>query len=242
MWLLALETATPMLSVALLKNGEPVVEYNERSKRRHAQTVAPTIADLLQGQGLRPEDVGAVACGSGPGSFTGLRIGLSTAKGLAQALNIPLITVSTLDILAAAAIRPDTVTAPLLDAKQGHIYVAFYRNSSPAPLLAPAPLTEYLALKPPQVAAEAVRLTADKCLTVCGDGVALCREELIAAGLKVVELPSWYSMPRASILGRLAAQRLAAGESQNVATAQPLYVRRAAAELAREAKRNDCTF
>ncbi|MGI6128959.1 MAG: tRNA (adenosine(37)-N6)-threonylcarbamoyltransferase complex dimerization subunit type 1 TsaB [bacterium] len=236
MWLLALETATPTLSVALIKDGEPVVEYNERSKRRHAQTVAPTIEALLHEQGLKAKDLDAVTCGSGPGSFTGLRIGLSTAKGLAQALDIALITVSTLDVLAAAAVRPDTIVAPLIDAKQNHIYVGFYNGCSQEASL--TPLTGYLALKPPQVAAQAAKLAGDQPLMVCGDGVLLCHAGFTAAGLKVVELPPWYSAPRASILGKIAARRLEAGESHNIATAQPMYVRRAAAELAREAKEN----
>ena len=63
MWLVALETATPTLSVALLKDGNPVVEHNEQSKRRHAETVAPTIAALLGAMGLEPKDLGAVARG-----------------------------------------------------------------------------------------------------------------------------------------------------------------------------------
>lgn len=235
MWLVALETATPTLSVALLRDGEPVVEHNERSKRRHAETVAPTIAALLREQGLQPTDVGAVACGSGPGSFTGLRIGLSTAKGLAQSLAIPLITVSTLDVLAAAAVRPDLVTAPLLDARQRHIYVGFYGGGGQqAEDL--QPLTGYLALQPEEVAAKAKKLAGATRLAVCGDGVSLCREDLTRAGVQLLELPSWYNVPRASILGRIAARRLAAGQIQDLAAAQPLYVRRAAAELAREAR------
>jgi len=238
-WLVALETATPTLSVALLKDGKPVAEHNEQSKRRHAVTLAPTIATLLSEQGLKPQDVGAVACGSGPGSFTGLRIGLSTAKGLAQSLNIPLVTVSTLDVLAAAAVRPDAFTAPLLDAKQGHIYVAFYAGSK-EPLNC-RPLTGYLALRSEQVAAQAKELVGKNRLTVCGDGVFLCKEDLMATNLEVLELPSWQNVPRASILGQIAARRLAGGEVEDLAAVKPLYVRRAAAELAREAKKNATT-
>jgi len=235
MWLVALETATPTLSVALLKDGNPVVEHNEQSKRRHAETVAPTIAALLGAMGLEPKDLGAVACGAGPGSFTGLRIGLSTAKGLAQSLNIPLVTVSTLDVLAAASVRPGFVTAPLLDAKQRHIYVAFYAGHHRDDDV--QPLSGYLALKPEQVAVQAKELTGGNRLAVCGDGATLCRDYFDLEGLAVLELPFWYNLPRASILGRLAARRLAAGQVQDVAAAQPLYVRRAAAELAREARR-----
>lgn len=232
MWILALETATPTASVALINDGQVVVEHNERSRRRHAESLVPTIESLLKEQGLTPQDLGAVACGRGPGSFTGLRIGLSTAKGLAQALGLPLITVSTLDILAAAAFFPGGLLAPLLDAKQGHIYVAFYEKTWPFP----QPLTGYLALRPPELAAEALRLAAGREVAVCGDGIALAREALEAAGVTVRELPTPFSYPRAGVLGMLAFAELAKGAVGDAAAAEPLYVRRAAAELAREAK------
>jgi len=231
-WILALETATPTASVALVNDGQVVVEHNECSRRRHAESLVPTIESLLKEQGLTPQDLGAVACGRGPGSFTGLRIGLSTAKGLAQALGLPLITVSTLDILAAAAFFPGGLVAPLMDAKQGHIYVAFYEKTWPSP----HPLTGYLALRPPELASEALRLAAGREVAVCGDGVALAQEALRKAEVKVCELPPAFSYPRAGVLGVLAFAELARGVGGDAAAAEPLYVRRAAAELAREAK------
>ena len=79
MWLVVLETATPTLSVALLKDGNPVVEHNEQSKRRHAETVAPTIAALLGAMGLEPKDLGLWSAG-GPGSYRA-EDRLSTPKG-----------------------------------------------------------------------------------------------------------------------------------------------------------------
>ena len=236
MWLVAIETATPTLSVALIENGELVAEYNERSKRRHAQTVAPTLAMLLKEQGLAAGDLDAIACGIGPGSFTGLRIGLATAKGLAHTLNIPFIGVSTLDVLAAAAIKKGATVAPLIDAKQDHIYCAFYDDDTNTANL--IPLTGYLALKPAEVGAQAAAITGGGPLIVCGDGVPLCRDALTAMSTDVMELPSLNSSPRASILGEIAFRRLKAGESHDIATTIPLYIRRSAAELAREARKN----
>jgi len=238
--MLALETATPAASVALLNDDQVVVEHHERSRRRHAESVVPTIEALLKEQGLKPADLGAVACGRGPGSFTGLRIGLSTAKGLVQALGLPLITVSTLDTLAAAVFFPDGLVAPLLDAKQGHIYVAFYEGiENMGSCVRPA--SGYLALRPAEVAAEAARLTAGREVTVCGDGAPLVREALAAAGVTVRELPPAFNYPRAGVLGRLALARLGRGVSGDPAAAEPLYVRRAAAELAREAEHGTCS-
>lgn len=235
--MLALDTATPTLSVALLEDGRVVVEHNECSRRRHAESLVPVIDSLLKEQGLRPDKLGAIACGNGPGSFTGLRIGLSTAKGLAHAQGLQLICVSTLDILAAAVYFPGGLVVPLLDAKQGHIYAAFYADTG-EPL---KPLTGYVALPPQEVAREAARLAGGKEVAVCGDGVPICREDLAAAGVKVRELPNEFNYPRAGVLGRIAGARLQAGERGDPAAAEPLYVRRAAAELAREARENATT-
>lgn len=235
MWMLALETATPAASVALLRDGQVIVEHNERSRRRHAESLVPTIEALLEEQGLGAVDLGAVACGKGPGSFTGLRIGLSTAKGLAQALRLPLITVSTLDTLAAAAFFPGGLVAPLLDAKQGHIYAAFYEESGTGEAC-PRPRNGYLALRPAELAEEAQQLAAGRPVALCGDGVSLAREALSAAGVKFYELPLSFGYPRAGVLGKLALAQLAGGAQGDPAAAEPLYVRRAAAELAREAK------
>lgn len=232
MWILALETATPAASVALLRDGEVVVEHNERSRRRHAESLVPVIDILLREQNLKPAELGAVACGIGPGSFTGLRIGLSTAKGLAQSLDLPLVTVSTLDILAAGVPCPDYLMVPLLDAKQGHIYAAFYRGDSPPPV----PLTGYLALKPDELAEKVKSLAGDGPVVVFGDGARLCRSAFFAQEVLLRELPVGFGFPRAGVLGRLAHLRLAQGEAGDPALAEPLYVRRAAAEIAREAR------
>jgi tRNA A37 threonylcarbamoyladenosine modification protein TsaB len=152
-------------------------------------------------------------------------------------LDLPLITISTLDILAAATFFPGSLVAPLMDAKQGHIYVAFYEETWPSP----RPLTGYLALRPPELASEALRLAAGREVAVCGDGVSLAREALNAAGVPVREMPPVFNYPRAGVLGMLAFVELAQGAAGDAAAAEPLYVRRAAAELAREAKHGTCS-
>jgi tRNA threonylcarbamoyladenosine biosynthesis protein TsaB len=125
--LLAFDTATPQVTVALHDGDRVVAEYSAGEAMRHGEMLAPGIADVLAGAGAISQDVTAVAVGVGPGPFTGLRVGLVTARTLALALEIPVYGVCTLDVLAAEAIDQglsDFLVAT--DARRKEVYVASY--------------------------------------------------------------------------------------------------------------------
>jgi tRNA threonylcarbamoyl adenosine modification protein YeaZ len=140
--LLAFDTATPHVTVALHDGERVVATYASDEAMRHGEMLAPGIADVLATAGATSRDVTAVAVGVGPGPFTGLRVGLVTARTFAHALEIPVYGVCTLDVLAAAAIdagHDDFLVAT--DARRKEVYVASYeggqRVSGPE-VLAPA--------------------------------------------------------------------------------------------------------
>ncbi len=127
--LLAFDTATPAVTVAL-HDGERVVATQTRvDARRHGELLAPAITALLDEAWVPRQDVTAIAVGVGPGPFTGLRVGLVTARTLGLALDIPVYGVCTLDVLAAQAVHGGDVTAPFLvatDARRKEVYWASY--------------------------------------------------------------------------------------------------------------------
>jgi tRNA threonylcarbamoyladenosine biosynthesis protein TsaB len=186
--------------------------------RRHARDLAPAVADLLADQGWRPRDLDAVAVGLGPGSYTGLRVGVMSAKALAYAIGRPLIGVETFAAVAhqtpAAAARLDV----LADAQQDKVYVqSFTRESGfwqAAGRLTVQPFAAWLAGR-----------AADAWVT--GPGLHKWAGRLPAAA-PVVDATMWDPQP-ASVL-RLALARLAAGELSDVWTLEPLYLRPSSAE------------
>ena len=117
MKILAIDSSGLVATVALLCENILVGEYTIHNKKTHSQTLLPMIHDMLQMAGTDVKELDAVAVASGPGSFTGLRIGASTAKGLAQALGIPIIPVPTLEGLAYNAAGADAPACPLMDAR-----------------------------------------------------------------------------------------------------------------------------
>ena len=124
--ILALDTASEVLSVALFK-GDENWHYEIDAGTRHSELLMSCVDAVMASAGLRPRDLGAVACMKGPGSFTGLRIGFSTAKGMALALGIPLVSFPTLDCMAYHfSIWPGLVL-PVMDAKKGRFFAALYR-------------------------------------------------------------------------------------------------------------------
>jgi len=129
MYILHLETATAICSVAL-SNGPELVAYRDLTEgMNHTAILAPAIDEILKGVSLQPGNLGAISVSSGPGSYTGLRVGSSTAKAMAYSLGIPLIAVPTLTALARAgflAFADADLVLPMIDARRKEVYTALY--------------------------------------------------------------------------------------------------------------------
>lgn len=125
--LLAIDTSGQVASAAFLTDGQLVAEYTLNHKMTHSQTLMPMIDELANRIEFPMESLDAIACSSGPGSFTGLRIGAATAKGLAHGLHVPIIPVPTLDALAYNIFDTRKIICPIMDARRNQVYTAFYR-------------------------------------------------------------------------------------------------------------------
>lgn len=216
-YLLALETATPVGSVSVWE-GRSMLGYVEiRQEKAHARLLLPVIDGLMGNLGLRPAQLGAVAVGKGPGSYTGLRVGVSTAKGLCLSLGIPLIGIGSLEGLAAQvqdlARSLGAAIAPVIDARRMEAYSALY--SAELGELAPVDarifdaesFSGWLAARP---------------LILVGDAAAKLLP--LAAGLPgVVVLPEVQAT--AAGIGKLAVLRFEAGQFEDLERFEPYYLK-----------------
>lgn len=216
---LAIESATLVASVAVGRDSQVLAEVSSLTQLTHSQRLLPMVDQALQLGGVTVGSLDAVVVSAGPGSFTGLRIGLSTAKGIAHARQLPLIPVSTLDALAWQ--QTSGFIVPLLDARRSQVYTAVYER-----------LTEGLRIIMPPSAiglAEFLEQHVPKGRVVfTGEGAVLFRSEIerrVAHAEFSTELHSW---PRASSLASLAIARQQAGVSP--AELHPIYLRASAAE------------
>jgi tRNA threonylcarbamoyladenosine biosynthesis protein TsaB len=231
LWLLAIESASERASVALLRGGEPVASRPAPPGRPASETLLPTVLALLEAHGLAPGTLAGIAVSIGPGSFTGLRVGAATAKGLAFGATSGVAAVPTLAALAAkgiAAVGSAPQVVAVLDARRGELYAAAHHGDDPLakPLWGPGVIA---------VEALAERLAAEPgpLLVVgeCADAVAAALGPSAAGRVRC--LPPPEGAPDAAWVGRLGARLLAAGEGLAAADLAPVYVRRAEAEVRR---------
>lgn len=222
MILLAADTSTAFYSVAAVTPSGVLGEVSIGRDRRHSERLLETVDNLLTELGIRGEDIGALAVSIGPGSFTGLRIGVSAWKGLALGWGLPLVGVPTLDALARHL--NDGPICPVLDAKMSEVYWGLYNASrgDVAPVTGPivSSVAEMLAQLPSGV-------------TILGDGAERYREEIASCGLDIAFAPPFLAHPRAASVGHLALELLAAGDAGNAEAVEPLYLRGSQAEEAR---------
>lgn len=224
-WLLAIESATAVTSVALFR-GETCVAESARGDGSAAELLMPSVDAVLREARIAPDGLAAIAVSIGPGSFTGLRVGLATAKGLVLGTSIALVPVPT---LAALAIGPADESLPvlaLLDARRGEMYAGLYdcRDGPPRVLVAEGVYApEELIPKLPNA------------FRVVGEGAAHFGPELRrTCGAGVVVAPSEAS---ARWVGRLGVACLGRGETVPAAAVTPRYWRRAEAEVKRTGER-----
>ncbi|WP_432353165.1 tRNA (adenosine(37)-N6)-threonylcarbamoyltransferase complex dimerization subunit type 1 TsaB [Sporosarcina sp. A2] len=125
---LGIDTANAPLSVALVQDGRILCEQTSSFARTHSIQAMPAIEHLLKEANLRPADLEAIAVSQGPGSYTGVRIGVTLAKTLAWTLKIPLVGVSSLEVIAANAVPFEGVICPIFDARRGNVYSGLYKS------------------------------------------------------------------------------------------------------------------
>ncbi|MGD9763368.1 MAG: tRNA (adenosine(37)-N6)-threonylcarbamoyltransferase complex dimerization subunit type 1 TsaB [Candidatus Binatia bacterium] len=223
MRVLGIDTATRIASVGLIVDGALAGERMAPMAGSHARTVLPLIDDVLAGAGHSLASLDLLAVSLGPGSFTGLRIGLSVAKGLALAAPLPLVGVPTLEAYAiAVGPRPGTVW-PVLDARKGEVYTAAFRwRGDTVETVLPA-----MAIAPQYLAA---RLSAPG--TLVGDGVEAYPDVWAAAAGGSLERVSLTSSPPSGVVvARLGARRFTAGGPDDLDVLEPRYCRASEAEL-----------
>ena len=217
MLVLAFDTATPVGSVALVDEERTIVGRYFDIGLQHSQRLFVEIDQVLTVAGITLADVDAVAVSIGPGSFTGLRIGLSAAKGLCLAAGTALVTVPTLEALAARLPYARHPVCTMLDARRREVYTALYDNSEGEPQLLSAPRALAPALLLEERAGEATIYT--------GDGVRAYQELISAAGSCALTAPSHCARPEAGAIGRLGLAKLRAGDLADLATSEPDYLR-----------------
>ena len=127
MRILGIESSSLVASVAIVEDGVTMAEYTANFKKTHSQTLLPMIDSMVELLGIELSTIDAIAVSGGPGSFTGLRIGSATAKGLGLALNKPLIHVPTLDATAYNLYGAGALICPIMDARRNQVYTGIYR-------------------------------------------------------------------------------------------------------------------
>lgn len=130
MKMLAIDTSTHVLGIALADEQKILGEYTTNIKKNHSVRLMPAVESLMKESGVAPDDLDAIAVTTGPGSYTGVRIGVTTAKSMAWALNIPLYPVSTLQVFAQNGLGFPGLVSPLIDARRNQVYTAAFSGSA----------------------------------------------------------------------------------------------------------------
>lgn len=229
MRILALDSSGMVASVAVLEDDILLGEYTVNYKKTHSQTLLPMLDTVAQMLELDLHTVDAIAVAAGPGSFTGLRIGAATAKGLGLALAKPLIVVPTVDALAYNLGVTDRIICPIMDARRNQVYTGVYCYTD-----------GMLDILRPQEAVSVVDLAQTlnelgQEVIFLGDGVPVYQEQLA----QLLEIPYSFApahlnRQRAGAVGALAAIYYREGKCQPAEEMEPEYLRKSQAERERE--------
>lgn len=230
MRILAIDTASNVASAAVVEDGILRGEYILNFNKTHSQKIMPMIDALMSDLELKPADINVFAAANGPGSFTGLRIGVASVKALAHAVNKPVVGISTLASLAYNLPFCEHIIVPIMDARRNHVYTASYIWDEDG----------FKELSPDEV------ISIDECIDSCGefldtvfvgDGVPVYKEYIEERlGERAHFAPASALMQRASSIAMLAKEKADKGEVQKYNELEPFYLRKSQAEREYEEK------
>jgi len=214
MKILGIDTTTKFLCLGLYVDGK-LYEYNLETGRSLSVLLVPTIQRVIAAAGLKIADIDYFACGLGPGSFTGMRIGLATIKGLSVVRNKPVVGVSTLDILAENVLINNFLIAPAIDARRGLIYCGSYKREQGLMKRKSDPLLLSL---------DAFIKKFPNGTIVLGDAAVLYRDRILSRIKGALILDKDYWFPKAHNLIKLALAKIMTRNFSSAQTVKPIYL------------------
>lgn len=223
MLILSLDTSTLVSSVALAEHDCLLAELTLQTHKTHSERLMPHIAELVEKADKKKTDIQAIAVSIGPGSFTGLRIGLATAKALAYALKVPIVGVPTMAALAYNCFAPGATIVPMLDAQKGNVYYASYKWDKNKLVEESAPEVDS--------AQSVIKKLAQsvKPVLALGEAAIMYQDEIRQH--EIINLPPANSIiSRAGSVALLGLERLENSHFDDVETLEPLYIRKSEAE------------
>lgn len=233
MKLLALDSSGLVASVAIVSEEAMLAEYTVNYKKTHSQTLLPMLDEIVKMLGIDLSEIDAIAVAAGPGSFTGLRIGSATAKGLGLAMNKPIVAVPTLDGLAYNLYGTDKLICPMMDARRNQVYTGLYTfNEGRFDTLEPQ-----TACAVEEILGKVNEL--NRAVIFLGDGVEVYRDLMKQLLTVPYELaPAHLSRQRAGAVGTLGIQMYHNNQMQTAELHEPVYLRLSQAERERAEKQS----
>lgn len=231
MKILALESSAIAASVAVTEDETLLAQSYQNSGLTHSRTLMPLCQDLLKNLGLTLADIDVIAVAAGPGSFTGLRIGVSTAKGLAWSTQKPCCAVSTLEAMAWTVAHMGGELCPAMDARRSQVYNARFKTEQGVPIR----LTPDRAISLEELYGE-IEKAGKKPQILVGDGANLCYNAFRERGLEVTLPPPHLRLQSAWGVARGALEQVKAGKTVTAAELRPNYYRLSQAERERAAR------
>ncbi len=233
MIILSIDSSTPVAGIAVSDGNKLLGEVMINTKNTHSEKLMPMVQQLLSDLQMTIQQIEAVAVTCGPGSFTGLRIGMATAKGMVQGGKKQLIAVPTLDCLAQNLLHYPGVICPIMNAQKRQVYTAIYRSGETNL----ERLSDYQAIEADKLAEQLLEM--NETVWFVGDGVEAFADVFAEKlGDKCHFADGSNVLPRAGALAMLANDRVEQGQFDDLYQAELIYIRKSEAEVLWEARNN----
>ncbi len=225
---LAFDSVARVASVAVVDGERALASYNIDNGLTQSELLMPMAEDMLRSLGLSFDDIELLTCTVGPGSFTGVRIGVALVKGIAFGRDIPCVGVSALEALAQNAVGLEGIILPCMDARRGQVYTAIFDGTA----CGIERLTEDMAISTAELCERLAEYSSSPIYLV-GDGIEVARAALLDAGIRVMNTPRLLINENAYSCAVLAQRKYAAGEYLKDTELSPTYLRLPQAERER---------